>query len=81
MVTAGLVLFVVGLGVEVLPEGREHLGLDLGPEIEKALAKDTRECVEAAATPARSGNSRCKLSSQHTWKPPDSVFRNQMFVA
>lgn len=36
----------------VLLEGREHMRLDLGPEIEKALANDAQESVEAAATPA-----------------------------
>jgi hypothetical protein len=42
----------------VLLEGREHLGLDLRPEIEEALAKDVEESAEAAnvkrkpATPA-----------------------------
>jgi hypothetical protein len=32
----------------VLLEGREHLGLDLRPEIEEALAKDVEESAEAA---------------------------------
>ena len=32
----------------VLLEGREHMGLDLGPEIEEALAKDVEESAEAA---------------------------------
>lgn len=32
----------------VLLEGREHMGLDLGPEIEQALAKDAEESAEAA---------------------------------
>jgi hypothetical protein len=32
----------------VLLEGREHMGLDLGPEIEEALAKDVEERAEAA---------------------------------
>jgi hypothetical protein len=32
----------------VLLEGREHMRLDLGPEIEEALAKDLEESAEAA---------------------------------
>lgn len=40
----------------VLLEGREHLGLDLGPQIEEALAKDVEESAEATATPARSAS-------------------------
>lgn len=32
----------------VLLEGREHMCLDLGPEIEEALAKDAQENTEAA---------------------------------
>ena len=32
----------------VLLEGREHMGLDLGPEIEEALAKDSQESMEVA---------------------------------
>ena len=35
----------------VLLEGREHMGLELGPEIEEALAKDSQESGEAAKTP------------------------------
>jgi hypothetical protein len=34
----------------VLLEGREHMGLDLGPEIEEALARDSQESAEAAKT-------------------------------
>jgi hypothetical protein len=34
----------------VLLEGREHMGLDLGPEIEEVLAKDQRESTEVANT-------------------------------
>jgi hypothetical protein len=40
----------------VMLEAREQMGVDLGPDIEKALAKDARECAEAAATPARSAS-------------------------
>jgi hypothetical protein len=36
------------LVASVLLEGREHMGLDLGPEIETALAKDVEESAEAA---------------------------------
>jgi hypothetical protein len=32
----------------VLLAAREHMGLDLGPEIEEALAKDVEESAEAA---------------------------------
>ena len=32
----------------VLLEGREHMGLDLGPEIEQALAEDVEETAETA---------------------------------
>lgn len=32
----------------VLLEGREHMGLDLGPEIEEALANDVEESAETA---------------------------------
>jgi hypothetical protein len=34
----------------VLLEGREHMGLDLGPEIEQALAKDLEQSTDAAKT-------------------------------
>jgi hypothetical protein len=34
----------------VLLEGREHMGLNLGSEIEEALAKDTQENMEAGKT-------------------------------
>jgi hypothetical protein len=34
----------------VLLAGREHMGLDLGPEIEEALAKDSQGCREVART-------------------------------
>jgi len=34
----------------VLLAGREHMGLDLGPEIEEALVKDLEENAEAAKT-------------------------------
>jgi hypothetical protein len=34
----------------VLLEGREHMGLDLGPELEKVLAKDSQESTEGAKT-------------------------------
>jgi hypothetical protein len=32
----------------VMLEAREQMGVDLGPDIEKALAKDARECAHAA---------------------------------
>jgi hypothetical protein len=35
-----------------LLEARDRMGVNLGPEIETALAKDARECVDAAPTPA-----------------------------
>jgi hypothetical protein len=49
----------------VLLEGREHMRLDPGPEIEKALANDAQESVEAAATPARSARQpkECRISA------------------
>jgi hypothetical protein len=34
----------------VLLEAHDQMGVDLGPEIEKALEKDARECAEAAKT-------------------------------
>jgi hypothetical protein len=45
----------------VLLDAREQLGVDLGPEIEKALAKDAQERAEAAATPARSASLSAKV--------------------
>jgi hypothetical protein len=43
----------------VLLEGREHMGLDLGPEIEEALAKDAQESAEVGKT---SGENLPRLS-------------------
>jgi hypothetical protein len=40
----------------VMLEARDQMGVELPPEIEKALAKDAREYAEAAATPARSAS-------------------------
>jgi hypothetical protein len=40
----------------VLLEAHEQMGVDLGPEIEKTLARDVEENAEAAATPARSAS-------------------------
>jgi hypothetical protein len=40
----------------VMLEAREQMAVDLGPEIEKALAKDAHESMAAAATPARSAS-------------------------
>jgi len=45
----------------VLLEAREQMRVELGPDIEKALAKDARECAEAAATPARSASLSAKV--------------------
>jgi hypothetical protein len=45
----------------VLLEGREHMGLDLGPEIEERLAKEAPESEEAAATPAISASSSARV--------------------
>jgi hypothetical protein len=41
----------------VLLEGREHMGLDLEPEIEEALAKDVEESAEAASVKRKSATS------------------------
>jgi hypothetical protein len=44
------------LVASVMLEARDRMGVELPPGAEEALAKDARDCAEAAATPARSAS-------------------------